>query len=295
MSSPAITLEEAGFAEAAAVGGQAGWSKRRRGLGLWIGATIIALAVLATVVVNVAGIGKPDEINLLSTLGQPSFAHPFGTDALGRDVFTRTIYATGLDVQVGLITTIAPLLIGMLLGLVGGFFGGWVDAVIMRVMDALLAFPFIVLIMAFVTIFGVGLTGVYVGLTVASVPFFARLTRGEMLVLREQQFMMAARTLGYSTRRIIFKHALPHLIRPNLVFAPSNMLGNILTLAALSYLGLGAQPPRPEWGAIIASGQSYLLTAWWISTLPGLFVVIVGIGFSLTGEGMAERLRVRTG
>jgi peptide/nickel transport system permease protein len=244
--------------------------------------------------VRIVPIGHPDQIALLNILAKPSPAHPFGTDALGRDVFLRTVYATGLDLEVGLVTTVAPLVIGMLLGLLAGFFGGWIDAVIMRVMDAFLAFPFIVLIIAFVTIFGVGLTGIYIGLTVGSVPFFARLTRGEMLVLREQQFMLAARTLGYSTRRIVFKHALPHLIRPNLVFAPSNILGNILTLAALSYLGIGAQPPTPEWGAIIAGGQTYLLSAWWISTLPGLFVVIVGIGFSLTGEGLAERLRVRT-
>ncbi len=270
---------------------------RRDGLevGLWAGIAVISLAVLASILVKVAGIGHPDRVNLLDALAAPSLGHPFGTDALGRDVLTRTIYATGLDLQVGFLTTLAPLLMGMVLGLFAGFFGGWIDAIAMRVMDALLAFPFIVLIIAFVTIFGVGLTGVYVGLTIASLPAFARLTRGEMLVLREQQFMMAARTLGYSNRRIIFRHALPHLIRPNLVYAPSNMLGNVLTLAALSYLGLGAQPPTPEWGAIIADGQSYLLTSWWISTLPGLFVVVVGIGFSLTGEGLAERLRARTG
>jgi peptide/nickel transport system permease protein len=270
-------------------------AKRRFGLSLWVGPIIIGVAVLASVVVNVGGVGHPDQVNLLGALQGPSSAHPFGTDALGRDVFVRTIAATTLDLQVGLVTTIVPLAAGMVLGLLAGFFGGRIDAVVMRVMDALLAFPFIVLIIAFVTIFGVGLTGVYVGLTIASLPAFARLTRGEMLVLREQQFMMAARTLGYSNRRIVFKHALPHLIRPNLVYFPSNMLGNVLTLAALSYLGLGAQPPTPEWGAIIAGGQSYLLTAWWISTLPGLFVVIVGIGFSLTGEGLAERLRARTG
>ncbi|MGA8355202.1 MAG: ABC transporter permease [Solirubrobacteraceae bacterium] len=269
--------------------------KRRAGLGLWFGVTIVALVVLATVVVRVAHLGAPDTVNLLDSQLAPSFAHPFGTDALGRDVFMRTIYASGLDLEVGLVTTLAPLLIGMLLGLIAGFFGGWMDAVIMRVMDALLAFPFIVLIVGFVTIFGVGLTGAYLGLTIASVPFFARLTRGELLVLREQQFMMAARTLGFSNRRALFKHALPHLMRPNLVYVPSNMLGNILTLAALSYLGLGVQPPTPEWGEIIADGQSYLLTSWWISTLPGLFIVIVGIGLSLTGEGLAERLRVRTG
>jgi len=269
--------------------------RRGRGIGLWIGATIVGVVVAATVIVNVFGIGHPDQLNLLDTLAGPSAAHPFGTDSQGRDVFLRTIYAGWLDMQVGLVTTLVPMAIGMVVGLVAGFFGGWLDSVLMRIVDAVLAFPFVVLIIAFVTIFGVGLTGVYVGLIVGSFPAFARLTRGEMLVLREQQFMMAARTLGYSNRRIIFKHALPHLVRPNLVYAPSNMLGNILAVAALSYLGLGAQPPTPEWGAIISEGQSYLLSSWWISTLPGLFVVIVGVGFSLIGDGLAERLRNRTG
>lgn len=274
---------------------EAATKRRSRGVGLWIGVSIVSLVVLATVLVRVAGIGNPDAVHLVEAQLAPSFSHPFGTDALGRDVLTRTIYASGLDLEVGLVTTLAPLAIGMLVGLIAGFFGGWIDAIIMRVMDALLAFPFIVLIIAFVTIFGTGLTGVYLGLTVASVPFFARLTRGELLVLREQQFMLAARTLGFSSRRALFKHALPHLVRPNLVYVPSNMLGNILALAALSYIGLGVQPPTPEWGAIIADGQTYLLTSWWISTLPGVFIVIVGIGLSLTGDGLAERLRGRTG
>ena len=293
--SAAATLPEVGQGAAPIALEQPALKKRGLGIGLWTGIGIIAIAVLATVFLRITGIGHPDQISLVKALEAPSISHPFGTDALGRDVLARTIYATGLDLQVGLVTTAMPLLIGMVLGLLSGFFGGWLDALVMRVMDALLAFPFIVLIIAFVAIFGVGLTGVYVGLTIASVPVFARLTRGEMLVLREQQFMMAAKTLGYSNWRIIFKHALPHLVRPNLIFAPSNMLGNVLTLAALSYLGLGAQPPAPEWGAIIAGGQDYLLSAWWISTLPGLFVVVVGIGFSLTGEGLAELMRVRTG
>jgi peptide/nickel transport system permease protein len=289
--STAVTLQDVGLAGA---GGQR-VQERRFSLGLLVGVAIIVAVVLATIVVKLAGIGHPDQVSLLTALHAPSLAHPFGTDALGRDVFLRTVYASGLDLQIGFVTTIVPLVAGMVLGLLAGFFGGWVDAGVMRVMDALLAFPFIVLIIAFITIFGVGLTGIYVGLVIASVPVFARLTRGEMLVLREQQFMLAARTLGYSNRRIVFRHALPHLVRPNLVYAPSNMLGNILTVAALSYLGLGAQAPTPEWGAIISDGQSYLLTAWWIATLPGIFIVIVGIGFSLTGEHLAELLRVRTG
>jgi peptide/nickel transport system permease protein len=265
------------------------------GFGLWIGSAVVGLVVLATIVMHIGGIGHPDQLDLLKTLEGPSLAHPFGTDAQGRDVFVRTVYGGGLDLEVGFVTTIAPLVIGLALGIVSGFFGGWLDAIVMRVVDAVIAFPFVVLVIGFVAVFGVGMTGVYVGLVVASVPTFARLTRGEMLVLREQQFMMAAKTLGYSRRRTLFKHALPHLIRPNLVYAPSNMLGNILAVAALSYLGLGAQPPTSEWGAIISEGQSYLLTSWWISTMPGLFVVLVGVGFSLIGDGLAERLRVRTG
>lgn len=268
---------------------------RRRGIGLWVGVTIVGLVALSSIVVNVLGIGSPDRVDLLNTLLAPSSAHLFGTDSLGRDVFLRTIYGGGIDIEVGLVTTIVPLVLGMVIGVVAGFFGGRVDALLMRVIDVILAFPFIVLIISFVTIFGVGLTGVYVGLIVGSVPTFSRLTRGEMLVLREQQFMMASRTLGYSNKRIIFRHALPHLVRPNLVYAPSNMLGNILAVAALSYLGLGVQPPTPEWGAIISEGQSYLLSAWWIATLPGLFVVLVGVGLSLMGDGLAERLRSRTG
>ncbi len=262
-------------------------------VGFRIGIVILALVIISALTASLAHIGSPDQIDLGDTLANPSLEHPFGTDGLGRDVFVRTVYATNLDLQVGVVTTVIPLAIGMVLGLVSGFFGGWVDAVIMRFVDVLLAFPFIVMIIAFVTIFGVGLTGAYVGLTVTTIPFFARLTRGEMLVLREQQFMLAARTLGYSNARIVFKHALPHLVRPNLVFVPSSILLNILTLAAFSYLGLGVQPPTPEWGAIIGDGQQYLLNAWWVSTMPGLFVVLVGIGFSLTGEGLAERLRIR--
>jgi peptide/nickel transport system permease protein len=288
MTSDDVTLP--GVVLAADIAG----SKRGRNVGLWAGASVVGAVVVATLMVNIFHIGAPDKLDLEHTLQASSLSHLFGTDAQGRDVFLRTIYGSGLDLQVGFVTTLVPFVIGMALGMISGSFGGWLDAVIMRIMDGLLAFPFIVLVIAFVTIFGVGLTGVYVGLIVGAIPAFARLTRAEMLVLREQQFMMAAQTLGYSRRRILFRHALPHLVRPNLVFAPSAMLTNILAVATLSYLGLGAQPPTPEWGSIIAEGQSYLLSSWWIATLPGVFIVIVGVGFSLIGDGLAERLRLRT-
>lgn len=154
--STTVALEEAGLATAGAVSQEKRAKRSASTLGMWFGVSIIALVVLATVVVRLAGIGHPDQINLVNTLAAPSLVHPFGTDSLGRDVFLRTIYASGLDLEVGLITTALPLVIGMFLGLISGFFGGWIDAIIMRVMDALLAFPFIVLIIAFVTISGSG-------------------------------------------------------------------------------------------------------------------------------------------
>lgn len=264
-----------------------------RGKEMWIGVGILVLALAATLIVRIPGLANPNAVHLTNTLASPSWGAPFGTDALGRSVFTRTIYATGLDLWVGVVTTIIPLAIGLALGVIAGYFGGWTDALLMRIMDALLAFPFIVLILGFVAIFGAGLTGVYIGLVIAGIPYFARVTRGEMLVLREQQFVLAARTLGFSPARIIFRHSMPHLLRPNLVIVPPTLLGNVLALAALSYLGLGVQPPTPEWGAIIANGQSYLFSAWWISTLPGLFVVLVGVGLSLSGDAIIDRLHLQ--
>lgn len=264
-----------------------------RGKEMWIGVAILAVALAATLVARIPGLVEPNATHLTNTLAGPSWAAPFGTDALGRSVFTRTVYATGLDLWVGVVTTMIPLVAGLALGVVAGYFGGWIDAFLMRVMDALLAFPFIVLILGFVAIFGAGLTGVYIGLVIAGIPYFARVTRGEMLVLREQEFILAARTLGFSPSRIIVRHSMPHLLRPNLVIVPPTVLSNIMALAALSYLGLGVQPPTPEWGAIIANGQSYLFSAWWISTLPGLFVVVVGVGLSLTGDAVVDRLHLQ--
>jgi peptide/nickel transport system permease protein len=256
--------------------------------GLGIGAALLVLVVGASVAGELFGFLHANATDFNNTLQGPSAQHWFGTDDLGRDVFARCIAATRLDLQVGVITTAVPLVIGMAVGVAAGYAGGFTDTVVMRVMDVLLALPFIVLVIALVAIYGPGLTGVYVGLSIAGIPVFVRITRAETLVLREQQFMLAAQTLGFSRRRVLLRHALPHLMRPNLIFALALLVTNIVTLAALSYLGLGVQPPTAEWGAIIAEGQSYLLTAWWISTLPGLFMVVVCIALYMTGEGLVE-------
>jgi peptide/nickel transport system permease protein len=174
------------------------------------------------------------------------------------------------------------------LGALAGFFGGWADAIVMRLADFVLAFPFLVLILAVVAIFGPGLKGLYVGVPLVGWALYARLTRAEMLVVREREYVQAARTLGYSTSRTLFRHALPNVWRPALVFSTADMVLAIWLLATLSYLGLGIQPPTAEWGGIIADGQGVLLNAWWVSTLPGLVVVLVGIGLSLIGDALAE-------
>ena len=216
-----------------------------------------------------------------------------GTDNLGRDVFSRVVYAARVDLQIGVIMTYVPLVTGVVLGAIAGYFGGWVDTLIMRLVDVVIAFPFLVLVIAILAVVGPGLTGMYIAVLAVGWSLYARLTRAEMLVLREQQFVLAAESLAFSRWRIIFRHAVPNLLRPNIVFSMADFVLNILLAASLSFLGLGVRPPTAEWGAMVADGQNFLLNAWWITTLPGLVIVIVGIGLSLIGDGLAERLGER--
>jgi peptide/nickel transport system permease protein len=258
---------------------------------LRIGLGMLALLILASAI-GPLFVPGPDKQDLFHTLAAPSGAHLFGTDNLGRDVLSRTLAATWIDLGIGLGTTYVSVTIGVLLGTTAGYLGGWAERIIMRLSDVVIAFPFIVLVIAIVTIVGPGVKGVLIGLVVGGWAFYARFSRAEMLSLREKPFIEAARTLGYSNRRVILRHALPNLIRPSIVYSFSDIVLNILVVASLSYLGLGVQPPTPEWGAIISSGRDYLLTAWWITTLPGLVLVLVGVAFSFIGDGLADRLRV---
>jgi peptide/nickel transport system permease protein len=213
-----------------------------------------------------------------------------GTDQLGRDIFSRVLYAVRLDLEVIFIITYVPLAIGMVLGALAGYCGGWVEHLIMRTVDAIIAFPFLVLIIAIIAIFGSGLKGVFIGVPLVAWTLYARLTRGEMLVLREKEFMHAAKGLGYSHSRILARHAIPNLLGSNLVFSAADLVLNLVLLASLSYLGLGVQPPTPELGAMVADGQSVLLEAWWVAALPGLCIVALGVSFSMIGDGLADRL-----
>jgi peptide/nickel transport system permease protein len=265
------------------------WSNLTLGFGL----AIVGIALVGALFAPLLAPDDPNAVNLLASFEAPSWHHLMGTDNLGRDVFSRVLYAGRVDFQIGLITTYIPLVTGMLVGAVAGYFGGWIDTVLMRLVDIVIAFPFLVLVIAILAIIGPGLTGLYIAVLAVGWSMYARLTRGEMLVLREQQFMLAAEGLGFSRRRIILRHALPNLLRPNLVFSMADIVLNILLAASLSFLGLGVQPPRAEWGAMVADGQNYLLNAWWVTTLPGLVIVVVGVGLSLIGDGLAERMGER--
>ena len=262
---------------------------------LAIGIAVVGALSIAGFLASLIAPADPNALDLSQRLLSPSWQHWMGTDPFGRDIFSRTLYAIRLDLVVVLVITYVPMVFGMIVGALAGYFRGWVDGITVRVIDAFIAFPFIVLVIAVVAILGPGLKGVYIGVLAVGWTLYARLTRGDMLVLREQQFILAARTLGYSPRRVILRHAIPNLIRSNLVFSMADIVLNLLLLAALSYLGLGVQAPTAELGSMVADGQSFLLQAWWVTTLPGLVIVLLGAGFSMIGDSLADRLGQKFG
>ena len=262
---------------------------------LYLGLALVGILAIAGIAAPWLAPADPIELDLPNRLLAPSVDHFMGTDTFGRDIFSRTLHAIRLDLLVVLIITYVPMIVGMVIGALAGYYRGWVDGVTVRLIDAFIAFPFMVLVIAVIAIMGPGLSGVYIGVLAVGWTLYARLTRGEMLVLREQQFILAARSLGYSTGRIILRHAMPNLIRSNLVFSMADIVLNLLLLAGLSYLGLGVQAPTPELGAMVAEGQQVLLQAWWVTTLPGAVIVLLGAGFSMVGDAVADRLGQKFG
>jgi peptide/nickel transport system permease protein len=215
--------------------------------------------------------------------------HILGTDNFGRDIWSRIAFSTRLDLQIGLISVTFPFIFGGLIGIATGYLGGKLDTIVMRVVDVLMAFPFLILVIAIMSILGPGLTNLYIAVGVVGWIPYARITRGETLATRHLEYVLAARTIGCSSGRIMLRHILPNVIAPALIYVFTGMVLAILTGATLSFLGLGPQPPTPEWGAMIAEGRQFLLLAWWMTTLPGLALLVVGVGLSLIGDGLAER------
>jgi peptide/nickel transport system permease protein len=235
----------------------------------------------------------PNAHDFEQILQAPSRAHLFGTDNFGRDVLSRVIHGARVDLEMGIMGVIWPFLLGTLLGSLAGYFGGAIDLLVMRLVDITLAFPFLVLMIAIIAVLGPGLTSFYIAMALVGWVSYARLVRSQILVLKSSEFILAARNLGYRPLRIILRHMLPNALVPSIVFAMSDVVIVILNGAAISYLGLGVQPPTAEWGVMIAEGQNFMTSAWWITAFPGFALVFLALGFSLVADGLGEKLGVR--
>ncbi len=254
------------------------------------GAILLTLVILTAIAAPLLTPYNPIAQDLNSAFLPPgSPGHWLGTDNFGRDEFSRIVYGTRLDLQIGFITVLFPFIAGSLLGVLTGFLGGKFDTVVMRLVDILMAFPFLILVIAIMSILGPGLKNLYIAVGVIGWIPYARITRGETLAARNLEYVQAATTVGCTRTRIILRHILPNVIAPALIYVFTGMVLAIMTGATLSFLGLGPQPPTPEWGAMIAEGRQFLLQAWWMPTLPGVALLIVGVSLSLIGDGLAER------
>jgi peptide/nickel transport system permease protein len=256
-------------------------------------AGLVLLAVILFMVIGAPLLTSynPDTQDLNAILAGPSAHHLLGTDQLGRDTWSRLLYGGRIDLQVAFIAVLFPFILGTILGSVAGYFGGWVDLVIMRVVDIVVAFPFYVLIIALVFVLGPGERSIYIAITAVGWVSYARIIRGEILVAKRQEYVLAAQSGGLSNLRIMGRHLLPNVITQAIIYAMSDIVQDILAIVTLSYLGLGIQPPTPDWGTMISNGQNFLTTHWQLTTLPGLAVVITGLALSLIGDGLADLLR----
>ena len=255
--------------------------------GLFLLAALLLMAYAGPYLIS----HDPLAVDFDQALLAPSLTHPFGTDDLGRDVLSRVIHAAATDLQIALVCVLLPFAIGTTIGLISGYIGGWVDAVLMRLVDILWAFPFYVLVIAIVGSMGPSIGNMYLAFTVVIWISFARIVRGEVLLVKNAEYIQAAKVLGYSQLRIVLRHVLPNVITPAIVFMMADVVLTILAVTSLGFLGLGIQPPTPECGVMISEGRNFILDGWWISLFPGLAIVYVGITFALLGDGLDDFLR----
>ena len=255
-----------------------------------LGASIIILLVLAAALAPLIAPYNPIKQNFRVQLQPPSTAHLLGTDEFGRDILSRVLYGSRWALMVGILADSIALVAGVALGLVGGFYGGRIDAVISWLTDVMMAFPYLLLAMIVVAVLGPGITNAMIAIGIVYVPNYIRIVRSTVLSLKETEFVAAARSVGVSTFGIMVRHILPNCLAPIIVMATLAIGWAIVETAGLSFLGLGAQPPTPEWGAMLASGRTYMLSAWWVATFPGLSILVVVIGFNLLGDGLRDVL-----
>ncbi len=273
---------------------------RRRPVALWrlpgtlvSGCIVLGISVILALFPASFAPYDPLSFDYGAVLQGPSLAHPMGTDNFGRDVLSRVIHAYSIDMQIAIFATITPFVFGTIMGAIVGYVGGLTETIFGRIVDAVITFPFLVLVIAIVSVLGPGLMNMYIAVGVVGWVFYARIIAAEVKVQKRLDYADAGRAMGYTHPRIVFRHLLPNAITPAIVYWMTDMALAILLGSSLGYLGLGAQPPAAEWGVQIAEGKNFMATAWWISVFPGIAIVITGLGFSLLGDGLAEVLRTR--
>ncbi|RNB85690.1 ABC transporter permease subunit [Brevibacillus panacihumi] len=266
------------------------WYKIRRNPLTLLGLFLLLLILLLSIFAPLISPYEPTKINIPERFAQPSADHWFGTDEVGRDIFTRILYGARLSLGVGVAVVVGAGVIGTIIGAVSGYFGGRIDQLIMRLMDIILAFPALVLAMAIAATLGPNLQNAMLAIAIIKIPVYVRLARAETLALREKLFVKAAVTFGIPSWRIIVRHIIPNALSPVIIQVTLDIGDAILLVATLGFLGLGAQPPTPEWGAMISIGWKYLLDYWWYPTFPGLALFLASCGFNLIGDGIRDIL-----
>jgi peptide/nickel transport system permease protein len=269
------------------------WRRFRRNWGAMGG--LVALLGLVALALFGPGLTRysPDALIMTSLMVPPSLDHPFGTDQYGRDILTRITYGAQYSLRIGVISVVIGATVGGCLGLVAGYFGRWIDVTIMRLIDVQLAFPSILLAMGIVSILGPSLENAMIAVGISSIPGYARVIRGSVLSAKELTYVEAARSIGCGDSRIIVQHILPNVFAPLLVLSTLGVASAILAASGLSFIGLGAQPPTPEWGAMLNDGRQFLSRAWWITTFPGLMIMIAVLSINLIGDGLRDALDPR--
>ena len=259
-------------------------------VGMWVFLALVVVAIFAPLIAPY----DPTQQFRDALLQPPAWSEGgssrfiFGTDAIGRDILSRLIYGARYSLFIGVVVVSISLVGGIVIGLVAGFFGGWVDTVIMRVMDVILAFPSLLLALVLVAVLGPGLTNAMIAIAIVLQPHFARLTRAAVLAERDREYVMAARVAGAGKMRLMFRTILPNCLAPLIVQATLSFSSAILDAAALGFLGMGAQPPTPEWGTMLAEARDFILSAWWVVTLPGLAILITVLAINLMGDGLRD-------
>ena len=271
------------------------WRRLKRNkmavLGLIILIILVLLAVFADVIANYDNVVIKQ--NLAHRLQGPSAAHWLGTDEFGRDIFARLVHGTRVSLQVGIVAVGISIVIGGILGAVAGYYGGKLDNTIMRIMDIFLAVPSILLAIAIVSALGPSIINLMLAISISSVPSYARIVRASVLSIRDQEFIEAAKAIGARNTRIIFRHIIPNSLAPVIVQATLGVASAILSTAGLSFIGLGIQPPAPEWGSMLSGGRQYLRYAWWVTTFPGVAIMITILSLNLLGDGLRDALDPR--